>query len=264
MALEARPKTQLEQRIAGVNQQKLAYTDLSTRLASMKLSGQSLKKLSFFQNATTTTSNEDVLTATASTGAATGAFQFQVARLVSSQQSVSRGFVDFDSDKIGAGSITIEMGGGELTRPSLLSELNGGAGVKRGQFKITDRSGATAVIDTSAAVTLDDVAKSISTALSISVKASTDGDKLLLTDLTGAATVDLKVEDLADGQSAADLGIAGTSAGTDRLEGADINFLGPLTTLSQLNDGRGIRTASSGNDLGFSLADGSSFEVALA
>jgi flagellar hook-associated protein 2 len=264
MALESRPKSQLQARIDGVNQKKLAYTDLSTRLASLKLSGQSLKKISFFQGATTSSTNEDVLTATATSGAAIGAFSFQVARLVTTQQSVSRGYADFDSDKVGAGTLTIEMGGGELTQSNLLSELNGGAGVRRGQFKITDRGGATAVIDTTAAISLDDVVKKINTSLDIAVRASISGDKLVLSDLTGKTVNDLKVEDIGDGHAAADLGIAGNSAGTVTLTGIDINFLGRLTSLSQLNDGRGVRTAATGNDFNIALSDGSNVVISLA
>ncbi len=264
MALEARPKNQLQARIDGVNQQKLAYTDLSTRLASLRLSGQALKKPSFFQNASTTSSNEDVLTGSATSGAAVGAFQFQVARLVTSQQTVSRGFVDFDSEKLGAGTITLELGGGELTQPNLLSQLAGGTGVRRGQFKITDRSGASAIIDTTAAISLDDVIRKINTSLNISVKASIDGDKLVLSDLTGKTLNDLKVEDIGDGHAAEDLGIIGTSGGTNMLEGTDINYLGRLTALSLVNDGRGVRRATSGNDFSVSLSDGTSFEISVA
>src|SRR5687767_5375888 len=265
MALESRPKKTLETRIESVNQQKLAYTEMSTKLAALKLSGQSLKKISFFQNATATSSDEDVMTATASSGASVGAFSFQVARLVTTQQSVSRGFVDFDSEKVGAGQITMELGGGELSQSNLLSQLNGGAGVRRGQFKITDRGGATAVIDTSAAVTLDDVVKKINTNLGVSVKASVSGDKLVLTDLTGKTVGDLKVEDIGDGKAATDLGIVGASAGTTTISGIDINFLGRFTGLSQLNDGRGIRLASTGADFSVSLADGgAAVEVSLA
>ena len=265
MALEARPKKTLESRIESVNQQKLAYTEMSTKLAAMKLSGQSLKKISFFQNATATSSDEDVLTATASSGASVGAFSFQVARLVTTQQSVSRGFVDFDTEKVGAGTISLEMGGGELSQTNLLSQLNGGAGVRRGQFKITDRGGATAVIDTTAAVSIDDVVKRINTNLGISVKASVSGDKLVLEDLTGKTLNDLKVEDLGEGKAAADLGIVGVSAGTTKIEGTDINFLGRLTGLSLLNDGRGVRTAATGADFSVSLGDGgAAIEVTLA
>src|SRR5688572_5581136 len=115
MSLEAQPKTRLEGRIEETNKVKLAYTDLSTRLASLKLTGTSLKKASTFQAATTTSGDDDVLTAIAANGAAVGNYQFQVARLVTTQQSVSNGFSNPDTKTVGAGTITIEQGGGDLT-----------------------------------------------------------------------------------------------------------------------------------------------------
>src|SRR5688572_33438113 len=44
MLLEARPKTMIQARIDQTNQQKLAYTDISTRLTSLKLSATTLKR----------------------------------------------------------------------------------------------------------------------------------------------------------------------------------------------------------------------------
>ena len=79
MALEARPKDLLQTRIDGINQQKLAYTDLSTRLTSLKINSTALKKPSTFQAATATSGDEDVFTATAGNGSAVGSFQLQVA-----------------------------------------------------------------------------------------------------------------------------------------------------------------------------------------
>src|SRR4051812_17221961 len=108
MSLEQRPVNTLQIRIDAVNKQRLAFTDLSTRLTSLKLNGTSLKKTANFQNASTTTSDESVLTATATSGAAVGSYQFQVAQLVTSQQSISRGYADFTSAKVGAGTISIE------------------------------------------------------------------------------------------------------------------------------------------------------------
>src|SRR3954452_13422243 len=132
IALESRPKDLVQAKLDGVNQQKLAYTDLAARLAALKLTGTTLKKTPTFQAATATSSNEDVLTATAANGAAVGSYQFQVARLVTTQQLVTQGYADFNSSKIGAGTITIGQGGGELTALNPLSQLNGGAGVHRG------------------------------------------------------------------------------------------------------------------------------------
>src|ERR687890_1881600 len=101
MTLESQPKTRLEDRIDETNKVKLAYTDLSTRLASLKLTGTPLKKASTFQAATTTSGDDDVLTATAANGSSIGNFQFQVARLVTTQQSVSDGFADSDVSTVG-------------------------------------------------------------------------------------------------------------------------------------------------------------------
>jgi flagellar hook-associated protein 2 len=263
MKLEARPKDKLQERIDKAKDQKLAYADLSTRLTGLKLTATTLKKPSTFRAATATSSDDNVLTATAANGASIGNYQFQVARMVTTQQTVSGGFADFNSTPVGAGTITIEQGGGELSTETLLSRLNGGAGVRRGMFRITDRSGATAVIDATASVSLDDVVKKINTSLAINVRASVDGDRLVLTDLTGKAASNLLVADLADGKTATDLGIAADES-SDTITGGDINYVGAQTLLDQLNDGRGVRTTGGGTaDFRVTARDGTSFDVTL-
>src|SRR3954466_5305199 len=220
MTLESRPKDLLQSRIDGISQQKLAYTDLNTRLTSLRINGQSLNKAATFQSASATSSDEAVVTATTSAGAAAGSYSIQVARLVTTQQVVSRGYQDFNSTKIGAGTVTIGVGGGELTRLDNLADLNGGAGVRRGQFRITDRAGHSAIIDTSAAVTLQDVVKKINTSLDVQVHADIKGDNLELTDVSGATTSNLTVADVGDGHSAQDLGLLSSVAG-NVLSGTD-------------------------------------------
>jgi flagellar hook-associated protein 2 len=261
MALEQQPVTLLQSRIDSSNQEKVAFTDLMTRLSSMKLSAQQLEKPQTFQAATTASSNEGVLTATASNGAAVGSYQFQVARLVTTQQSITGGFADTKS-KIGAGTITIEMGGGELNTPTNLAQLNGGNGVAAGQFRITDRSGASTVIDTTGALTLDDVVAKINNSLNINVHASYDKDGLVLTDRTGKSAGDLIVQDVGGGTTAADLGIVGDVAG-NTLNGTAIATLGRNTVLDSLNDGRGVGTATSGADFTITAGDGSTFDINL-
>jgi flagellar hook-associated protein 2 len=203
-----------------------------------------------------------VLTATASAGAAVGSFQFQVARLVTTQQSVSNGFTDVTSTKVGAGTLTIEMGGGEVNAQTLLSQLRGGTGIRRGLFRITDGSGKSAVIDITSAVTLDDVLKKINTSLDVSVKATVSGDTIKLTDLSGQTTTPFTVTDLADGHAAEDLGFANVAAVAGVITGGDINYLGRNTTLNSINDGRGIRRGSSGNDLAIT-AGGTTYNISL-
>ncbi|HSV13992.1 MAG TPA: flagellar cap protein FliD N-terminal domain-containing protein, partial [Tepidisphaeraceae bacterium] len=263
MALESKPKDLLQTQIDSTNQQKLAYTDLVARLTSLQITGQTLEKPSNFQAAKTTSSDENVLTATASNGAAIGSYSLQVARLTTTQQMVSDGFTDFNSTPIGAGTITIEQGGGEVSSQTTLAQLNGGAGVNRGQFRITDRSGASSVIDTSADVTVDDVLRKINTSLDVSVRATLQGDKIVLNDTSGKAANDLIVQDLGSGTAAADLGIAGNVAG-NALTGTDVNYVGRNTLLNQINDNRGIRRAASGNDFDVTVSDGSTISVNLA
>ncbi|MCC7349457.1 MAG: flagellar filament capping protein FliD [Phycisphaerales bacterium] len=262
MALESRPKDLLQSRIDAAGKQKTAYTTLQTKFASIKLNAQALQKPSTFNNANTTSSDENVLTATAAAGAAIGSFQFQVARLVSSQQIISNGMADYDKTAVGAGTITIEMGGGELRNVQPLAQLRGGEGIRRGNFRITDRSGNSAVIDITSAVTLDDVVKKINTALDLNIKASVGREGLVVQDLSGG-TGNFTIEDLSGGHAAADLGIA-ASVGSSTITGADLNYLGINTALSQLNDSRGVRTASSGADFTLVAADGTSKDITLA
>jgi flagellar hook-associated protein 2 len=262
--LDSGPVTQLQQRITTANAQKDAYNGLLSQLSDLKTVGTTLTNPLTFQAATANSSDQNVLTATAAAGAAVGTFQFQVARLVSAQQAVTAGFADPNQTKVGAGTITISQGGGELSSETNLSALNGGAGVRRGDFRITDRSGHTAVIDISSAVTLDDVARKINTALDISVKATVGRDGLVLTDQSGQTTSNLSVQEVGDGNTAADLGLVGSVA-DNTLTGGDINSIGRATALAQVNDGRGIRLASSaGADVRILAGDGTTFDVSLA
>ncbi len=207
MSLEQQPVTDLQNRVDNANKQKLAYTDLQTRLASLRVTGQTLEKPSAFQTSSSTSSNENVLTATTTNGAPVGDYQFQVAQLASTQQSVSQGFADATQSLVGAGTLTFEEGGGELTSSARLDTLNGGTGVTRGQFRITDKSGQTGVIDLSSAVTVDDAIKAINTSLNVSVKATLGPNGLVITDTSGGSG-NLVIADVAGGKTAANLGIA--------------------------------------------------------
>ncbi len=76
----------------------------------------------------------------------------------SAQQLLSQSFAA--DEAIGAGSFTFGAGG-FVDQGISLDELNGGDGVQRGKIRITDRSGASAVIDLSFARTVDDVLDAI-------------------------------------------------------------------------------------------------------
>lgn len=262
MSIDQQPVTQLQTRMATANAQGAAYTDLSNKLQSLQQVGQSLELPSSFSNSTANSSDQNVLTATTGIGAAVGSYQFQVARLVTAQQSISNGYASTNA-LVGAGTISLSMGGGSLNTQTNLAQLNGGNGVQRGQFRITDGSGNSSVIDMSSAVTIDDVVNQINSAMDINVHASLSNNHLVLTDMSGQPNATITVRDMGSGESAKDLGIAGTS-NTGTLTGTSIDSLGLNTAVASLNDGLGIRTASNGGtDFQATLADGSTVSVSL-
>ncbi len=268
MKLEERPKTRLQTRVTQTETQKKAYQALLDNITKIRNNTLSLQRPSTFNASTATSSNENVLSATTSPGAAIGSYSFRVARLVTAQQTVSTGFADFNTQKVGAGTLSVEMGGGEVDTETMLADLNGGTGVTRGLFRITDRSGATAVIDATGAVSVDDVIKKINSSLDVRIKAEVKGDKLVLTDATGSTSQNLVVQDMGEGKTAAGLGIITSSTGvaSSTLTGTDINSLATTTSLSKLNDGLGVRRASGtgSNDLKITTKDGGSYEINLA
>ena len=187
IAIDSAPVNSLKTQIATKTSQKTALNDLASKVGVLKTVGSTLSNLNSFQAATTSSSDPSVLTASAANGAAVGTYNLQVAQLVSSQQDITSGFADPNQTKIGAGTLTISQGGGEISSPINLSQLNGGKGVNRSNFRIIDRAGKSATIDISSAVTLNDVAKSINTALNINIRATIGRNGLILQDQNGFA-----------------------------------------------------------------------------
>lgn len=261
ISLDQQPVTQLQARVASETAQQSAYNGLSTQLQSLQQIGKSLELPTTFANTSATSTTQGVLTATAGVGAAVGSYQFNVAQLVSSQQLISTGYSSPNA-LVGAGTISISMGGGNASSQTTLAQLNGGAGVSRGQFRITDGSGHSDVIDLSSAITLDDVVKKINTALDISVKASIQGNHLVLQDESGQSVTHFSVADLGSGQSAQQLGIVGNTT-SSTITGTSINTISGTTALAQLNDGRGVGTAAGASDFQINLSNGSNVQVTL-
>ena len=266
LSLDAAPVSLLQTRVTSDQTLGAMYSSLGSQLQTLQTTSASLEKPQTFHDTSATSSDPSVLTATTSEGAAVGTYSLRVARTVSTQQLVSGGFTDSTAAKVGAGTITIDQGGGsQLGTQTALADLNGGAGVGRGQFRITDRSGASAVVDTSSAVSLDDVVADINSATTVSVRASIVQNHLVLTDTSGQTASHLIVQDLGTGTSAADLGIVANAPGTT-VTGTAINYVGRGTLLAQLNDGRGVTlgTGGAGGDFTVHLKNGGTFSVNLA
>jgi len=252
IAIEARPRQLVQERIAVLNSQKTAFQDISSRLLALKGSSTTLGTRATFGKKSVTTSTEGVLTASANNDVALGTYSFTVDRLVSNNTLISRGFADADTKTFGtATTLRFESARARLDDDVRLSRLNGAVGVQRGYIRVTDRSGANATVDLSKAITLRDVVTAINNATGVSVVASIDGDGLKLTDTTGATTSNLIVENVGTFTTASDLGLA-QSVAADELIGTSINTISADTALGLLNDGNGVSTAS-GDDFSITL-----------
>ncbi len=262
MAIERRPVTLLQNQAKKIATEKSAFQTLSAQILALKLVVTPFKAGVTFRPNKAESSNENVLTAKASSAAIPGQYSFSVRQTAQTHQMISQGFGDSDRTAIGAGTIRIGMGPSNLDRDLGLNVLRNGQGIRRGQIRITDRSGASADIDLSSVTTVSDILKKINEATGISVKASVSGDQFVIQDTSGSTAHNLVVQDINGGYTAADLGLAANVADT-KITGSDVLCLTNTTALSLLNDGNGIRTNGFGDDMQFTLRDGSSFSVDL-
>jgi flagellar hook-associated protein 2 len=98
-----------------------------------------------------------------------------------------------------------------LSEQTRLADMNGGQGVAKGQFRITNRTGASAIVDLTQDddVTLGDVISEINTrGIGVTASINETGDGILLTDSTSGGGR-LKVEEVGSGTTAKDLNILG-------------------------------------------------------
>lgn len=261
LTFDQQPVTDLNNKITAEQSQQSAFNSLSSQLATLQTDAQQLSSQSILGARSANSSNPSALTATASPGAPLASYLVTPVAQAQTQELLSNGFAS-TSTPIGQGTITVKLGG--FVNPSTpLSQLNGGAGVAAGEISITDRSGATATVNLSAAQTIDDVVNDINQTTGIHVQASISGNSLVLTDKSGSTSGNLIVQNVANGSTATDLGIAGSVAG-NTITGSNLVSLSGSTKLATLNDGNGVSTAGSGvPDFTVTLKNGSSFAVTL-
>jgi flagellar hook-associated protein 2 len=268
MKIAAQPRDLLTSRTQSLQQQQLAINTLVTRLVAVQFDLSKLKVSSLFTSKIATSSDATKLTAAVATGGApvAGSYQFTPVRTAAAQQLVSQRF-ESKTKAFAAESFSFRTGG-FVNKGIALDELNGGLGVRRGQLRITDKGGDSAVIDLRYAVSVDDVLNAINSSTDINVTADVVGDTIRLTDNTGQAGT-LTVQEVNNGHAAADLGIGSISlvGGTTSGTGTDVFTLHAGTRLSFLNDGTGVRitdNATDDEDLVITLVDGTTAEVDLS
>ncbi len=239
ISIESRPKQYAQRRVQQLQIQQAAFLDLNSKLQAIKTSAQDMRLKKIFQGSAATSSNSDVLTASASNGAPPGTYQFIVDRLVSSQQLLTRGFGDKDTSALNATSFTFESAKARLDRDVSLSDFNGGDGVARGKITITDSTNTTVTVDLSKASSVNEVLDAINNNGTAKVTASVKDGKFIIKDNAGGTVT---VANAVGSQTATSLGIAGTATGT--LTGSTVYQLSANTTLHSLNDGNGVSIKS--------------------
>ncbi len=258
LQVERRPIALVGQQIQIAQQKQTAFLDITARLVRLQTSVNRLSQGATFEAVNATSGDDSTLAVSASAGVPPGVYSFRVGQLASPAQFTSNGFASQDT-AVGAGTLSLEFGGFVDDRTDL-DDLNGGLGISRGQFRVTDRSGNNATIDISAAVTLEDVVREINenSGIQVTARIATTGDTfagqgLVLEDTSGGSG-NLTVEDLTDSNVAQELGILGSQAAST-LEGSAIRTLGDNTRLATLNDGLGVREGG-GPDFEFGVAVG--------
>ncbi len=237
IAVESRPKQQAQNRIFQLQLQNGAYLDINTRLNALKTASSAFRTNNTFSSKTSTSSNEEVLKATASNTAISGTYQFIVDRLVSSQQNLSRGIATRNQTALGLTNVTLESSAARLDRDVSLSDLNNGAGVRRGKLSITDSLGANAVVDLSRATSVQEVLDTINDASGVRVTASVQGGRFVITDDNGGVS---SVSNVSGSNVATDLGLTGVSSSGGAITGNLVYSLSRSTSLNALGDGRGV------------------------
>jgi flagellar hook-associated protein 2 len=245
-----------------LQKQQTAISTLMANLTALKGTADSLGQSSLFDTLAATSSNSGVISATTTGTPTAGTYQYTTLSKAQAQQLVSSSY-DSSSVKVGKGTLSLRFGNTVDTSMSL-NNINGGAGFTAGKIKITDRSGTANIIDLSGARTLDDVVTAINNNGLADVTASVSGDRIVLTDNTGATNANLKVQEVSSGKTAASLGLSGINTASNSATGSDIVYLSDSLNLNALNDGIGVEINTSAADVTFKLSNGDTGSIRLA
>ena len=244
----------LQGRSAEFSAEQAAFSDIGLQLESIRSAASGLTS-SLFESKQVSSSNPNLLSATANSAASTGSWDLLVSRLVSTSQVLSGGVATQDQTALGLTQLSFELGEGRLRDDVELSQLNGGFGIERGSIVVTNRSGTESVVDLSQAATIGEVVDAINAA-GLSVEASLQSGSLNLLDTSGGSGT-FSVRGFNGSNTADDLGISSSIDG-DAIEGDLIWSLAGNTELGVLRDGLGVRIQDGGlPDLTIQLSDGS-------
>jgi flagellar hook-associated protein 2 len=226
ISLQSRPQVFAQQRIIQLKSQQSAYLDINSRLNAFKTAAAAFRTQDIFSSRSIASSNESVLTASTSSAAVPGSYNFIVDRLVSTQQLLTRGFADLDTTALGLSSITFESEAARLDANTALADLNDGDGITRGKISVNGTE-----VDLSRSGTVQEVLDAISSVDGVSARV--ENNKIVIDGLTSLS------EDSGAGILAS-LGLDPNDIALNTLTGTAIFQINDNTSLGSLNDGRGV------------------------
>lgn len=257
MAVSSRSKTALETRVKGLQAQQVAINEITALVVGIQLQSDRIGAASSFTTNAVSSSKSDIVSAAISGAPAQGNYSVRVLQTAQTATASSAPLTS-SNDTLLAGDFVVKTGG-FVDSNIALDDLRGGAGIARGKIRITDRSGLAKEIDLRFSSTIDDTLKSINNA-GLRVSAKADGDRIVLTDLSGQTISNLIVEEVGGGRTAADLGLSGINVNANSATGDDLSFLSSSSRISTLRDGRGIAFGF-GTDLSITLKDGTTLNI---
>lgn len=239
IATQSRPKVLAQTRLIQLQGQQAAYLDINSRLNAFKTAAAAFRVNNIFDTKLAASSDDSVLTATAGNSAVNGTYNFMVDRLVTTQQMLSRGFSNRNDTPLGLPSITFESPAARLDRDTDLNTLNNNEGITRGIIVVNGKD-----VDLSRVATVGELLDTINAADTGATARVSNGSFVLdgvtsLTNKTGSNVL-------------ASLGMSAPSINGNVYTGTQVHGLGTNTTLSSLNDGRGVGMR---NTAGVGVAD---------
>ena len=257
MTVSEQPVTALNNQNTQIQSEQTAYQTLMAALLGVQNAAKSLEQSSLYTASSATSSDSSALTATVTGSPALGTYQFTPIQVAQAQQLLTSG-LQSQTSSLGGGQFIFRFGA-NLNQTASLDNLNGGAGFVPGEIKITDRSGATATINLSAAQTIGDVLNDINAAgLGVTAQVNSNGTSIDLVNTTGQTTSNLTVQEVGGGTTAASLGLIGpnVSSTASTIDGQDIYYLANNLSLDALNNGSGVSTSTALPDIQYTLANG--------
>jgi flagellar hook-associated protein 2 len=279
IASESTPVTRMQNNVSSLQTKINAYQSINTKLASLltkadavvyngstaplRTPGSFLDRFenSIFTNRTVTSSNNDVITAAASHGTASGTYSITVSNLATAKSVAADNFADVDTTSIGTGTFVITAGSSDPVTITIDSSNNTLDGIRKAINAADAGVNATIINDGSGTpYRLLVTAKDTGTASTFSITDNLSGGKALnLTQKVAAEDATFEVNGIAITKSSNTI--------TDVIDGVSFTLHDESASAVKLtvgNDVEGIVTAlqnlaSAYNDLNSAISSQSQY-----